>query len=210
MATMSMNKAIHGAVRRDLQRFLDATDGFPDGDKARAAALGTAWDNFDLQLTHHHEGEHEIAWPAMLELGVTQAQLDAFDAEHDAMAAALGRARSVMAVLRRSGSAVDAATVNAAIAELQKVTETHLAHEEDAVEQLMLDEAENPVIKEMGRKFGKVSPTVGGVFFEWVRDGATPEELAAIEGSVPKPVLTIIGGLFGRRYRREVAPVWAA
>ena len=90
---MSMNKAIHGAVRRDLDRFHDATAKFTDGDTARAAALGTAWDNFDTQLTHHHEGEHEIAWPAMLALGVSQETLDGFDAEHEVMAQALGRTR---------------------------------------------------------------------------------------------------------------------
>jgi hypothetical protein len=64
------------------------------------------------------------------------------------------------------------------------------------------------VIVEMGKKFSKVSPTVGGVFFEWVRDGASPEEREAIEGNVPKPVLAIIGGIFGRSYRKNVAPVW--
>lgn len=209
MATMSMNKAIHGAVRRDLQRFLDATASFADGDTSRAAALGGAWDNFDTQLTHHHESEHEIAWPAMLALGISQQTLDGFDAEHETMAQALGKARLAVASFRRSGAKADADAVHAAIAHLQQVTETHLGHEEDAVEQLMLDKADDPIIKDMGRKFGKVSPSVGGAFFEWVRDGAGPDERAAIEGNVPKPVLTIIGGLFGRSYRRTVAPVWA-
>ena len=209
MATMSMNKAIHGAVRRDLRRFLDATASFADGDTQRAAALGRAWDNFDTQLTHHHEGEHEIAWPALLQVGITQAQLDGFDTEHDTMTQALGKARLAMAAFRRSGARADADAVHATMAHLQEVTETHLGHEEDAVEQLMLDKADDPVLKAMGRQFGKVSPGVGGVFFEWVRDGATPDELAAIEGNVPKPVLVILGGLFGRSYRKNVAPVWA-
>jgi len=44
-----MNKAIHGSVRRDLARFLDALDTFPDGDRARAEQLATAWANFDDQ-----------------------------------------------------------------------------------------------------------------------------------------------------------------
>jgi hypothetical protein len=209
MATMSMNKAIHGAVRRDLQRLLDATASFTDGDTQRAAALGRAWDNFDAQLTQHHEGEHEIAWPALLALGITQAELDGFDAEHDAMAQALGKTRLAVAAFRRSGAAADATAVHAKISALQSITETHLDHEEDAVEQLMLDKADDPIIKDMGRKFGKVSPSVGGTFFEWVLDGASADERAAIEGSVPKPVLTIIGGLFGRSYRKTVAPVWA-
>ena len=36
---MSMNKVIHGAVRRDLDRFRRALDAFADGDRARADAL---------------------------------------------------------------------------------------------------------------------------------------------------------------------------
>jgi hypothetical protein len=58
---MSMNKAIHGALRRDLDRFVGALGAFRDGDTARAAQLGRAWENFDDQLTHHHEGEREVA-----------------------------------------------------------------------------------------------------------------------------------------------------
>ncbi len=50
----------------------------------------------------------------------------------------------------------------------------------------------------MGRQFGKVSPAKGGRFFAWVTDGATPDELAAIKGNVPGPVLMIISGVFGR------------
>ena len=70
MATMSMNKVIHAAVRRDLDRFLAALAGFPDGDAARAADLGRAWVNFDTFLTDHHEGEHEIAWPHLERAGI--------------------------------------------------------------------------------------------------------------------------------------------
>lgn len=210
MATMSMNKAIHAAVRRDLDRFLGALGSFSDGDARRAARLGKAWDNLDDQLTRHHEGEHEIAWPALLALGVDQSVIDGFDAEHETMAQALGKARLAFAAFRRSGAGADASATHTALSDLQAITETHLGHEEDAVEQLMLDKADDPVVKDMGRKFGKVSPSVGGVFFEWVRDGADADERAAIEGNVPKPVLTIIGGLFGRSYRKNVAPVWAS
>ena len=65
MATMSMNKVIHGAIRRDLDRFEGALTTFRAGDSERARQLGVAWENFDRQLTDHHEGEHEIAWPAL-------------------------------------------------------------------------------------------------------------------------------------------------
>ena len=50
MPTMSMNKVIHAAVRRDLDRFVAALAAFPDGDAERAAGLGRAWANFDALL----------------------------------------------------------------------------------------------------------------------------------------------------------------
>ena len=208
--TMTMNKAIHGAVRRDLRRFAEATAAFADGDKARAAGLGRAWDNFEDQLTHHHEGEHEIAWPACLAIGVSQEVLDGFDAEHETMAAALAEAGTKMGRFRTSATAEDATTLHQAILDLRSVTEIHLDHEEAAVEELMLSNGQNPVLQEMGKKFGKVSPARGGRFFAWVLDGATPEERSAIEFFVPGPVLAIIGGIFGWGYRRTVAPVWQA
>jgi hypothetical protein len=51
-------------------------------------------------------------------------------------------------------------------------------------------------------------PARAGTFFAWVSDGATPDELAIIKRDIPGPVRTIIGGVFGRKYRREVASVW--
>ena len=71
--------------------------------------------------------------------------------------------------------------------------------------------AGDPALKEMGRKFGRrMGPPQAGIFFAWVQDGATPEETAALKRSVPGPVLAILGGVFGRRYRKEVAPVWSS
>ena len=100
-----MNKAIHGAFRRDLDRFIAALGAFQPGDRARAAQLGTAWANFDDQLTHHHEGEHEIAWPALQSVGVSPDLLGAMDAEHDTMAAAIAETRVAMSGLLRDPGA---------------------------------------------------------------------------------------------------------
>lgn len=208
MATMSMNKAIHGAFRRDLARLLDALARFTDGDSARAAELGTAWDNFDAQLTDHHEGEHAIAWPSLARIGVSQEVLAQMDAEHERMADALAKARGAMSTFRTTGTAADATAARAEVAHLQAVTEEHLDHEESEIEDVYLANADGPEMKAMGKQFAKVSPAKGGRFFAWVTDGASREEMAAITGNVPKPVLAIISGIFGRGYRRDVAPVW--
>jgi hypothetical protein len=94
------------------------------------------------------------------------------------------------------------------MADLQGVTVSHLDHEEQEIEPVYLAHAESPEMKAMGKQFGKVSPAKGGRFFAWVTDGATAEEMAALTESVPKPVLAMIGGIFGRGYRRDVAPAW--
>jgi hemerythrin-like domain-containing protein len=209
--SMSMNKTIHCAVRRDLRRFEAALDQFRDGDKERAAALQRAWLNFDAQLTDHHEGEHEIAWPAMRAIGVSDASIQSFDAEHDEMAKELAHSRAAMSALAASATRADAETAAAAIRTLGEVTTTHLDHEETLTEPALAEHDGSPAVKEMGRKFSRRSGLAkAGTFFAWMEDGATPEEKAALRESVPGPVLAIIGSIFGRRYRKEVAPVWGA
>ena len=208
MAEMSMNKAIHGALRRDLTRFIDALSSFPPGDLTRGDQLGAAWANFDDQLTHHHTGEHEIAWPALMAVGASPSLLATMDAEHDSMAAAIVDVRAAVPALKRTASIDEVSTARAAFERLQAVTVAHLDHEEAELEPVFLENKDAPEIKAMGRAFGKASPARGGRFFAWVTNGASPDEMAAIKREVPRPVLTIIGGIFGRGYRKNIAPVW--
>jgi hypothetical protein len=208
MGTMSMNKIIHAAFRRDLDRFIGALETFPAGDSARAARLGRAWDNFDAQLTDHHEGEHAIAWPHLERAGVSRQLLDEMDAEHHVMADALDRARPAMQGLREEASADRAAAALVALRDLRTATLTHLDHEEGELEPFYLEHADHPEITAMGREFGRRSPSFAGRFFAWVTDGATPEQEAAIKGNVPGPVFSVINGIWGRGYRKDIAPVW--
>ena len=205
---MSMNKVIHHAVRRDLDRFVSALDGFPPGNARRAAALGRAWANFDEMLSDHHEGEHEIAWPHLERAGVPRALLDEMDAEHDVMAGALQIAREEMNGLARDPSAARAVAAREAMGDLRAATVQHLDHEEAEIEPFYLEHADHPEIKAMGREFGKRSPAFAGRFFAWVTDGATPQEEAAFKENVPGPVFAVMSSVWGRGYRKEIAPVW--
>src|SRR6187401_3614037 len=119
---MSMNEVIHCAFRRDLRRFRAALDAFTDGDRDRATALHTAWVNFDQQLTEHHEGEHEIAWPALKAIGVSDASIATFDQEHEAMATALKAAGTAMDALAQTAAATDAQAASTAMAALEAAT----------------------------------------------------------------------------------------
>lgn len=210
MATMSMNRIIHAAFRRDLDRFVGALTTFRPGDSDRARGLGVAWANFDQQLTDHHEGEHEIAWPALQSIGVSHEMVTQMDAEHDAMAAALAEARTSMQALVSSPGAGEASVALASMERLREVTVQHLDHEEAELEPVYLEHAEGPEMKAMGKQFSKVGPRKGGVFFAWLLDGTGQPERSAITENIPAPVLKVIVALFGRSYRKEVAPVWAS
>ena len=206
---MSMNKTIHRAVRRDLARLRDALDAFTDEDRERAAALYRAWENFDDQLTDHHQGEHAVAWPALAAIGIAGSTIDTFDVEHEAMAADLTTAGQTMARLRSTASRADADVAAAAMERLQVTTVSHLDHEEAVTEEPLTQKASDPALKKMGKQFSRrSSPAKAGTFFAWMQDGATEEELSALRANVPGAVLTVLGGLFGRRYRKEVATVW--
>jgi hemerythrin-like domain-containing protein len=209
--SMSMNKVIHCAVRRDLARFRTALAEFQDGDRHRADALHRAWANFDAQLTEHHEGEHEVAWPALEAIGVSASDIATFDTEHEQLAADLAGASRAMEQLRRSASRADADAAAAAMAQLQTTAVGHLDHEEAVTEPVLAANEDHPAYRQMAKQFSRRSgPAKAGAFFAWLDDGATAEERAALASSVPKPVLMILAGLFGRRYRKEVAPVWTS
>ena len=209
MTQMSMNKVIHGAVRRDLDRFVGALSSFPAGDHQRANELATAWENYEVQLTNHHEGEHKIAWPALESIGVSRELLATLDGEHDAMAAAMGETRNAIDALRRTASAEDASAALQAVSNLRTVTVQHLDHEEAEIEPLYLANAESDEIKEMGKKFSRDSgPWEAGTFMAWLLDGASDTEREALRSSIPGPVIAVLTGLFGRGYKRDVASVW--
>jgi hypothetical protein len=114
-----------------------------------------------------------------------------------------------MTTLQASASRADADSAAAAMERLQTTTQTHLAHEEQETESALAEHHDDPAVKEMGKKFSRrTGVSKAGVFFAWVQDGATAQEQAALRQSVPGPVLAIIGGLFGRSYRQDIAPVW--
>ena len=152
-------------------------------------------------------GEHEIAWPALQSIGVSTELLAGLDAEHEAMAAALGEARAAMTRLRRSAAAADAEAAQEAFDRLQAVTITHLEHEEAEIEPVYLAHQDGPEIKGDGQGLRQGVP---GPRRPLLRLGHRRGD----EGRWPRsptdpgPVLTILSGIFGRGYRRDVAPVW--
>lgn len=209
MAEMSMNRVIHAAVRRDLDRFSSALSTADSGNERRAEQVSMAWANFHQQLTQHHSSEHRIAWPALRKAGISDDLLTQFDAEHDRMAAALESADQAMRSLRGAPSAENVKAAREAVAALHATATEHLDHEEAELEPFFLEHAHTPEMKAMGRAFGReYSLPEAGTYFAWLQDDASSDELAGLRQNVPGPVVAIIAGVFGGKYRRTIAPAW--
>src|SRR6185437_16712733 len=121
---------------------------------------------------------------------------------------ALADTAAAMAGLASSGSAEDAAAARASLDRTADVVGRHLDHEEADVEPLLLDHAESAEWKAVERKLSRQPPAVAGTFFAWVTDGMTQEHRAYLRSTVPVPVTFLLSRVFGRRYKRDVAPVW--
>jgi hemerythrin-like domain-containing protein len=207
-APMTMNRLIHAAVRRDLQRLEAALGSASDGDRARAADLERAYANLHRELTRHHEGEDTYIWPMLAKAGVGQELLGAMQEEHHAMSDALAETATAMKTYAASGSSADAAAARASVVRTQEVVERHLAHEENELEPELQPHLESPEWKAVEKELRKGSPSVAGNFFAWLTDGMSEPGRAYLRSTVPTPVVTLLSKLFGRTYNKQIAPVW--
>ena len=205
---LTMNRVIHAAVRRDLDRLDGALGSMADGDRPRAQALDRAYRNLQTELTHHHEGEDTHIWPMLATVGVDRQLLDTMENEHHAMAEALTETRSAMATVAVSGSRADAAAARDSLRRTRDVTERHLRHEETELEPLLMAHTESPEWHAVEKKLRKQPLPVAGRFFAWLTDGMSDEHRAFLKQTVPTPVVTVLSRVFGRLYYKEVAPTW--
>jgi hemerythrin-like domain-containing protein len=206
---MSINRVIHGAFRRDLDRLTEALSTLGGGGERRVEQVSTAWANFQYQLSRHHSGEHRIAWPALRKLGISDGLLTQFDAEHERMAAMLESAGDAMRSLRGTPSAERVNAAREAVAALRATTAEHLDHEDAVLEPFFSEHAHTPEMKEMHRAFRReYALPEAGTYFAWLQDGASSDELAGLRQTVPGPVVSIISRVFGGKYRRTIAPAW--
>jgi hemerythrin-like domain-containing protein len=209
-APMTMNRLIHAAVRRDLERLEASLGEIGEGNRPRAVDLERAYGNLREELTHHHVGEDTYLWPMCATVGIDKGLLDAMESEHHGMAEALADTATAMSALARTGSGADAAAARASVVRTREVVERHLQHEEEELEPALTPFVESPEWKAVEKKLSRQPPGVAGRFFAWLTDGMSDEHRAFLKKTVPTPVVVVLARTFGRRYYRDVAPVWQA
>ena len=203
-----MNQIIHAAVRRDVARTEQALRAMRDGDAERARQIQTAWRNLVRELTHHHEAEDEHLWPFLQSRGVELSLLQTMEAEHVAMKTALGSVSGSIEALVAAPTAANATAAADEVSLAETVINGHLEHEERDVEAPLGDLEDDPEFKELAKKLRPASIVDAANALAWMQDGAGERERTALRSTIPGPVVTVLTALLGRRYRREVAPVW--
>lgn len=206
----TMNTIVHVAFRRDLARFDAALASFPAGSRERVDELGRAWDFLVEELHHHHGYEEQYFWPALQQTDADLSVVAHLDGEHEDMRRALDEATVVMSRLRATPSADHAVAARGAVAKLREVLLAHLAHEEADLEPISAAYQDSPSMKKALTQVKKAHLRSMGNFVEWLQDGAGPNEKAALRREMPAPVIALFAAVGGRRYRRTIAPVWAA
>ncbi len=129
---MTMMYLMHHAFRRDLAAFVSVVPRTPVDDHAAWAALAERWELFSATLHHHHEGEDEHVWPALMDRADTEerAVLAAMEAEHAVIDPALTACRDgLTSMVTHPSHDVRNALAVRLVAAREHLTR-HLAHEE--------------------------------------------------------------------------------
>ena len=205
---MTMNRVIHAAVRRDLDRLEAALRVFSDGDRPRAAELRAAWKHLDDRLTEHHRQEDDLIWPALLRLGVDRGLLEEMEQEHEQMAEALRATDAAMTRLGETASAASGRDAAASVVSTREVVERHLRHEEGELEPALAPHSKTPEWLAVERELRRGSPFAAGRMFAWLLDGAGPDVDRFVRATMPRPMLFVLTRLLGFGYHRSIAPVW--
>jgi hemerythrin-like domain-containing protein len=208
MSKMTMNRVIHAAVRRDLERLQSALADAREGDVARARQLERAYANLHRELTHHHEGEDQFVFPFLARVGADPDLLRSMDDEHHAMADALSGTRAAMAAYAASGSTSDAERARASVVRTREVVDEHLTHEENDLEPVIEPHMHTADWKTVEKRLRPRSLSVTGQFIAWIQDGMADEHRTYLRSTIPPPVTAVLGRVAGRAYHRDIAPTW--
>lgn len=204
---LKMNRAIHGAVKRDLTRVEAGLRAMATGQDPRGAVAAT-WANLYKQLDHHHTSEDDYLWPWLRTKGVDPTVLDALEGEHVDLMSGMDKANELVGTACRSGEPADATAAADAVAAAAQVIYGHVEHEEGFAEEVVRPLLTDPGFKPVAKGLRKSSLPDACVFFSWVKDDAESEHADFLHNLLPAPVSFMFANTFGRSYEREMAASW--
>ncbi len=176
---VAIQHAIHGAVRRDMHRLVEALS----EDTVAAGAVTEYAAEFLDHLHHHHTFEDADVWPEMgRRLGEAYTTLlERNAAEHEDITAAV---TGFSAALDRVGD--DPAPAHAAAIHMREVVFEHLAHEEAEVIPLIPKAFALEEFPRFQAASAKLDPPPR--FLPWLLESAPEPMASAFAAQLPPPV----------------------
>jgi hemerythrin-like domain-containing protein len=194
---IGMLMAIHGAVRRDLDRLASAVSSLADeaivtsDRRVGATGLAAYWTCFAEQLHHHHAIEDTEVFPYLRRslAGKGAAILDAMATEHEAIDEAQEAVQSAMDLLLSDPTALHAAALRTRLATFREVVTGHLAHEEEAAVPLIVEGFDTEYWMAFMSRRQQEAPDA---FLPWVLDGAPAPAVDQVTSELPPPVRALL------------------
>lgn len=210
-ADTTMMGIVHSALRRDLERSVNALSSQPVPRDAQRVAIARFLRVLMDFLHVHHTGEDAWLWPTMRRLNPAAADvLDRMEADHLAITPHMGRVIAAAADYERSPSAQEAIIV--ALHDLRCTLDPHLRREEDEVMPIVARTLNAGQWDSWEKKYYIKTKTMKELGLEghWLIDGGDHTVYEHVVGSVNPILRFVLLRVFGPKYRQECATRWGA
>lgn len=200
---------VHRAFRREFRLLPQLVREVADGDRERARVLADALRLVLGGLHHHHTGEDDILWPALLERAAPSTGLvETMQAQHATVERHIDELPPLLEAWEAAPTRAGAARLADVLDRLADALCEHL----DLEEREILPLAERHVTVAEWNSLGeqgidemdqKQLPIIFGAILE----ECTPEERRAMLAKLPRPVRLVVRTVGAWQYRRYVTRV---
>ncbi len=196
-----MNRFMHRAFLREIDRLLGRLNDLDVGDPAEVAGFQLRWNFFTGTLAAHHAAEDQYLWPVAERSADAEEQvvLRAMSAEHDALEESQRSADAQVSVLNERDNTPG---IELALRDLASLLTGHCLHEEHAGVPIVAKYMTQEDFDEFMASSRHLPD--GDLILAWVCDGAPPEIVSGTWSMLPGPIRMMVRPRANRKYRRFV------
>lgn len=205
---------VHRMFRREFGDMPALVGRVAAGDRHRADLVGDHIAQMTDGLHHHHTGEDDLLWPALLaRVGELDGELvQRMESQHENVAALLERVDELLPQWRRTANATTRDELASTLARASEALNEHLDDEETEILPLVSIYVTHDEWKALGDR-GKASLPKGSkgfVFLGAILHDATPDERTRFLAMIPAPVRLVHRLVGNGIYQRTRARLHAA